>query len=791
MPVVKVAPSINLSAASLVLAPGMSKQERKAAEMLLEEVEKRSMVRWPIEDQLAKEGKTSVVLGRRSELIRAYPELANSLTTNNADKPEGYQIVCTKQNQIIVAGNDARGVLYGAGRLLRLLNYSPATVSLNANTAINTAPQYPLRGHQLGYRPKTNSYDAWDVKMWEQYIRDLVIFGANAIELIPPVSDDDSTSPHFPLPQIKMMAEMSRIAADYGIECWVWYPALEKSYADPATVQKAVKEWGDVLRQLPRVDAVFVPGGDPGHTPPKDLFPMLEKQTAQLQKLHPGAKMWMSPQGFTADWMNDFYQLMKAEPIWLEGIVFGPQQRESIQDLSAKLPKRYKLRFYPDITHTIRAQYPVPDWDFAYRYTLNREPINPRPIDEANIFRKLQPIMAHGFLTYSEGCNDDVNKFVWSGLGWDASADITSILTDYSRYFIGADKADAFAQGLLSLEQNWRGPLAVNQTVQTTLLQFQDMERTATPSQLLNWRFQQAMYRAYYDASLRSRLITEMAQEEKAMEILRKAPLLGSVSAIEAAKQALDRNNCSPSIFRGRAFELAEALYQSIRMQLSVSKYKAIAIGRGANLDLIDFPLTNAPWLNSRLAEVEKLSTEADRLRMINDILNYNNPGAGGFYDDLGNPYAQPHLVKGTSYDDDPAYLQAPMSGFTVRFQDNTARVSAATFAESLHDRPLEMLYTNLNKNAQYRLRIVYGAEAKSDIQLMANGSYTVHPMRAKEMNLQPVEFDLPTSLTENGQLRLSWTRPAGLGGSGRGAQVSEVWLIPVTEAPASATKPL
>ena len=139
-----------------------------------------------------------------------------------------------------------------------------------------------------------------------------------------------------------------------------------------------------------------------------------------------------------------------------------------------------------------------------------------------------------------------------------------------------------------------------------------------------------------------------------------------------------------------------------------------------------------------------------------------------------------------------PGYLQAPMSGFTVRFQDHTARVSAATFAESLHDRPLEMLYTNLDKNTHYRLRVVYGAEAKSDIQLMANGTYTVHPMRAKEMTLQPVEFDLPIELTEKGQLRLSWTRPAGLGGSGRGAQVSEVWLIPVKETPASAaTKPL
>ena len=45
-----------------------------------------------------------------------------------------------------------------------------------------------MRGHQTSYRPKTNSYDAWTVDMWEQYIRDLAVFGANSYELIPPRS---------------------------------------------------------------------------------------------------------------------------------------------------------------------------------------------------------------------------------------------------------------------------------------------------------------------------------------------------------------------------------------------------------------------------------------------------------------------------------------------------------------------------------------------------------------------------------------------------------------------------
>ena len=64
---------------------------------------------------------------------------------------------------------------------------------------------------------------------------------------------------------------------------------MDQDYSDPKTVEFALKEWGEVFRQLPRVDAVFVPGGDPGHTQPKYLMALLEKQTANLHRYHPQA----------------------------------------------------------------------------------------------------------------------------------------------------------------------------------------------------------------------------------------------------------------------------------------------------------------------------------------------------------------------------------------------------------------------------------------------------------------------------------------------------------------------
>ena len=85
---------------------------------------------------------------------------------------------------------DDRGVLFGAGYLLRHLHMRRQMLELESSLDVTTAPQMPVRGHQLGYRPKTNAYDAWSVPMWDQYIRELAIFGTNTAELIPPRSDD-------------------------------------------------------------------------------------------------------------------------------------------------------------------------------------------------------------------------------------------------------------------------------------------------------------------------------------------------------------------------------------------------------------------------------------------------------------------------------------------------------------------------------------------------------------------------------------------------------------------------
>ncbi|MEO8127472.1 MAG: glycoside hydrolase family 20 zincin-like fold domain-containing protein [Bryobacteraceae bacterium] len=540
------AAALDLTHSSVVSPQGFSAQEQQAVRVLVEEVAKRTQVTLPV-----------VHTAPQSPTI--------SIANAHAGAAEGFRLTVNNTG-VSVTGNDARGVLFGIGRLLREMHLTRQSITIADSLTIETAPKYKLRGHQLGYRPKTNSYDAWSVPMWDQYIRDLTVFGTNAIELIPPRSDDDADSPHFPLPPMQMMVEMSKIIDSYGLDVWIWYPAMDKDYSDPKTVEFAMHEWAEVYKRLPRIDAIFVPGGDPGHTPPKHLMALLEKQTALLHRYHPKAQMWVSPQSFDQQWLDEFIAILRdGKPAWLTGVVFGPQVRVSAQRLRQMVPANYPIRHYPDITHSRQAEYPVPDWDLAYAMTEARETINPRPLGEAQIFRVIQPLMAQGFLTYSEGCNDDVNKFVWSALGWNPDADVTGVLRDYSRYFIGESYADTFAQGLLALERNWVGPLIANAAVYTTLQQFQALERSAAPHDLQNWRFQQALYRAYYDGYTRSRLIHETEQEARALEHLR----AGSIPDAEAS---LDQSSRVSEDWRARIFELAEALFQSVRMQQSSCK---------------------------------------------------------------------------------------------------------------------------------------------------------------------------------------------------------------------------
>ena len=99
--------------------------------------------------------------------------------------------------------------------------------------------------------------------------------------------------------------------------------------------------------------------------------------------------------------------------------------------------------------------------------------------------------------------------------------------------------------------------------------------------------------------------------------------------------------------------------------------------------------------------------------------------------------------------------------------------------AETLYDTPLQVRYSDLDPAASYKVRVVYaGDNPKRTIRLLANDTTELHPYISKPVPFRPLEFSVPQSQTHDGNLTLKWFGEPGLGGNGRGCQVSEVWLL-------------
>jgi hypothetical protein len=226
-------------------------------------------------------------------------------------------------------------------------------------------------------------------------------------------------------------------------------------------------------------------------------------------------------------------------------------------------------------------------------------------------------------------------------------------------------------------------------------------------------------------------------------------------------------------------FELAEAQFQSIRAQLDVERYRAIGVGRGANLALIDRPLNNHPWLQDRFAEIRAEGDEAERLAAIEAVLDWTNPGPGGFYDDLGSIPDQPHLVPGAGYEADPQYVESPLMDFGCPARH---RLSWCDYADGRFDYELRLHYPDLDPEAAYRVRVVYAGEMARrgtplTVRLTGDG-VELHPEMPKPDPIRPLELDVPPELTRDGSLTLGCTATPGRGGAGRGCQIAEVWLM-------------
>lgn len=775
------AEAIDLTAAAVLLRPDAGEHERNAVGVLTREVQKRTGLAWSVRSDWPDRGPVIVVTSRFSaDLDRMAPSVVRAGVREL--RPEGYCLVSTdpgstssngssQPNVVWIVGAEPRGVLFGVGHLLRKLDWGNGTARLAEPINRTTSPAYRLRGHQLGYRARANSYDAWDEARYEQYLVELAIFGGNAIENIP---FQDRDGPHMRVSRRAMNRKLSELCRSYDVEYWVWTPA-DFNLKDVERRNQALALHEQLYADSPRLDGVFVPGGDPGDNRPTEIMPYLKDLAARLRHRHPAAKVWLSMQGYDADEVAEVYRYIdETLPDWLGGLVHGPSS-PSIVQTRQRLGRRYDVRHYPDITHTIRCQYPIAWWDPAYASTLGREPVNPTPMYQSQIHRAFAPYTA-GFISYSDGVHDDVNKVVWTRLAWDPDADVREIVTDYARFFFASERASTVCDGILALERNWQGPLATNGAVDATLALWQELARRL-PQLRENWRWQMCLLRANYDCYTRHRLIAEEALEVSATAALANTASANSNAAIDYALAILrqaDVISIRPELL-AEIDRLCEDLFRSIGLQTSVPRFQADGAERGTIWDFVRYPLNDRWWLEDELAAIRSLTSEDDKRARLELLHTWKNPGPGAFYDDVGNVARSPHVLRGESPDTDPLMLRNPNPSF-----HGAGRPRARQSWHSYMDWPIGVRYDGLDSKSRYVIRTT----GLGECLMRVDGQRVTPTVDGRELGAFK-EFTVPSDSLDDGTLLLTFDVPHEPHLNWRQqSRLAEIWLLRRSAAP-------
>lgn len=660
------------------------------------------------------------------------------------------------------------GFVYGAGWLLRHSD----NLTLSLSTPVSERPQQTIRGTQIGYRFKNNSYDAWTPAMLRRRIEDFALWGANRIQIIAPRSDDAPTSPLMPVPPEQAVRAMAQATHDLGLDVALFYPLLG-DYDGGAADAAEARQFDALLKTLPALDALYVPGGDPGHASPARLFPLVERLSKTLRTRFPKAELLLSTQGFDAAGLDAFHAALAHRPPWLTALFVGPQTRESAASHIRRLASRYPLELYPDTAHAMQAQFPIPDWNPAFALTQGREPVNPRPAAQAAIFGHIAP-GTRGAISYSEGINDDWNVHQWLAMGWSVQADIAR---EYANFYVGDP---AFAAIPAMLEANWRGDPTRNAQIDPTLAAIDAIR----PAAWADWHLDLYRYRAVYDALIRERLIRDRANQAEALYTLRQVSAIGAEPTVVAARFAYARpDSARVDDLHQRLTGLADRLREKAGMQLSLDR-GASDWRRGANFDRAMIDLNDRKAVERDMAAALALPTEAERIAALYALGDRWGMADFALYDDLGDPDNEPHLVRGPGYPGDPQLWRTAIDGVSEHTPDEGWRIAELSYAEALFEQPLTLHYEGLEKDRAYRLRYTWAGEDYSlPLTLTANGTALPAPS-TRTANLQRVELPIPQALTASGTLDLVWSRPPGMGGSGRGRQIAEVWLIPQSPSP-------
>jgi hypothetical protein len=721
-------------------------------------------------------------------------------TLPNSDKvhPESFAVKTERTGGpkvfIAIAGADDRGMIYGVGHVLRAMTYLPDAL-LIPSIDVKDKPAFPIRGgrpsgpgsraRQLGnLRPQTHD------EMTE-VMEDLMLLGCNIFEGDPPLVRSYAMMTVFGRTANEMPAGFPKEwRADGGRSSKYVCPSV------PEARKALLESFEQMFKDALDYDFFTTNSGDEGGCRCDKCMPWGDKYIALvhdiadiLHKYHPNCKVLATNQDLTNEGNQAIFDyLNKGDSSWLYAIRYGPGADEMqtyirgpvnprwfeyegfgpldnyLKFMHHELPRTTDIVLYSDITHWMQAQFAVPHPDVALAAVYDRRSWNARP---RNFHKVGQEILhyALGDMHYSEGMHDDFNKWFWYRLLWNPHQDAESITKEYCRYWFGPDAQDEAAQAIFLMEETLEKPVGDNPGI-AKAIELLHSAGKKIPQNLLktDYRWRIIIEKALMDRYIQLELQRGRALKEEAARSLASAEA-GQQPAVEMDKAATALEQ--PLETEEMKAVMAEALRMGEEANTTIG-YREPAPFIVSKLDL-----TEVGWWTKVLRQALAQGDDAKIRNTAKMVLHYDDPGPGGFYDDVGWPNESKHLIAGEAL-----WGFNPFSG--------PAKLSYYNLAYSMgKESPVAFEYDGLDPSAQYVVRISVGAHIDEERPTL-KGIKLSEGLKADDAVISggfdvPTddvifqEFDVPKELTQDGKLKITLTPgPGPMSITG----CAEIWLM-------------
>ncbi len=800
-------PPITAKHILIVTGAKSTQPELKAAELLSKRLQKRSSVAVAVQDESAAptDADVTFVVGTTSgnvlskKLVPQFGAVLPVLPNSETLHPEGFAVksgTYDGKHYIVIAGTDGPGTIYGVGWMLRAMTYLPESVLVPV-VDVTDKPALWMRGgnpHGAGsrarefgkLRPQTPEESL--ETMEDQILLGTNVFGGNPVQLRETYG---------------VYSSFGRTAnqMDNGFvipEEWRADGGRSRRYVCPSVpeARKALLESFDkFFRESPDYDIYTTNSGDEGGCRCDKCMPwggtyikLVHEIADILHKYHPNTKVLATNQDLTNEGNQAIFDYLNSEDSsWLYAIRYGPGADEMqtyirgpvnprwfeyegfgplgnyLKFMHHELPRTTNIALYSDITHWMQAQYAVPHPDIALAAVYDRRAWNARP---RNFYKVGQEIFhyAVGDMHYSEGIHDDFNKWFWYRLMWNPHQTAEAITNEYCRYWFGPEAQDEMARAIFVMEETLDKPVLGNPGIAQAVVLLRSAGKKIPPNLLKDdWRWRVITEKALMDRYIQMEL-------ERGQDLKRQA---GNVLS-----HALTAENPKPDF--EKALNVLEQPLETGAMKAlrdeatQRSEESNAAFGyREPVVFIVDqYDLTEVGWWKEHVQQALTTPDAAKLRNAANMILHYDDPGEGGYYDDVGWPMESKHLTFGHTL-----WTFEPFAGPAKMSQYNQA------YSRDPNGRGVTFDYENLDPQAEYVVRISVGGQIGSRLPpgfkpregIDADGTVISDGFDVPTDKIGYFEFDVPQELTRDGKVQIVVT------GKSPGRAISalyEIWLM-------------